>query len=85
MLRLAWTFVKIRLLTRERDGSSRCLKGLRNLVGLNDAGMLDCWILINGADDGVGQDYPAYRDAHRQLLQDYVDRFVVHAGTAAPQ
>jgi tetratricopeptide (TPR) repeat protein len=53
---------------------------LRNLLELNDAGMLDCWILINGADDGIAKDYDAYRKEHRQLLYDYLDRFVVHGG-----
>jgi hypothetical protein len=53
---------------------------LRNLVELSDAGMLDCWILINGADQGIQQDYDAYRNTHRQLLHDYVDRFVAHGG-----
>jgi tetratricopeptide (TPR) repeat protein len=60
-------------------------ESLRNLVALNDAGMLDCWILVNGADDGIAQDYPAYRDAHRQLLHDYIDRFVIHGAATAPQ
>ncbi len=55
-------------------------ESLRNIVELNDAGMLDCWILINGADQGIAQDYDAYRKEHRQLLHDYLDRFVVHGG-----
>jgi hypothetical protein len=42
--------------------------------------MLDCWILISGADEGIAKDYDAYRDGHRQLLHDYMERFVVHAG-----
>jgi tetratricopeptide (TPR) repeat protein len=58
-------------------------ENLRNLVELNDAGMLDCWILINGADQGIAQDYDAYRKDHRQLLHDYLARFVVH-GAASP-
>ena len=57
----------------------------RNLLEVSDAGMLDCWILINGADQGITQDYPAYRDAHRQLLHDYLARFVVHGGVNAAQ
>ena len=57
----------------------------RNLLELGDAGMLDCWILINGADQGITRDYPAYRDAHRQLLHDYLARFVVHGGVNAAQ
>ena len=57
-------------------------ESLRNLLALNDAGMLDCWILINGADQGITQDYPAYLKEHRQLLFDYLDRFVVHGGVS---
>lgn len=55
-------------------------ESLRNLVELSRAGMLDCWILINGADQGIVQDYDAYRKTHRQLLHDYLARFVVHGG-----
>jgi tetratricopeptide (TPR) repeat protein len=56
-------------------------ESLRNLLDLSDAGMLDCWILINGADQGIAQDYPAYRQDHRQLLDDYLAKFVIHGGT----
>jgi len=59
-------------------------ESLRNLVALYDAGMLDCWILINAADQGIAQDYPAYLKDHRQLLFDYMDRFVVHGGVNPP-
>ena len=60
-------------------------ESLRNLVDLNDAGMLDCWILINGADQGIAQDYASYRNEHRQLLHDYLERFVVHGGVNSIQ
>jgi tetratricopeptide (TPR) repeat protein len=55
-------------------------ESLRNLLSVYEAGMLDCWILISGPDEGIARDYDAYRKAHRQLLYDYVDRFVVHGG-----
>lgn len=55
-------------------------ESLRNLLELSDAGMLDCWILLNGADNGIAQDYPAYRKDHQQLLHDYIARFIVHGG-----
>jgi hypothetical protein len=55
-------------------------ESLHNLVEVSNAGMLDCWILISGADEGIAKDYDAYRDGHRQLLHDYMERFVVHAG-----
>ena len=60
-------------------------ESLRNLLDLSDAGMLDCWILISGADNGIAQDYAAYRDGHRQLLHDYIARFVVHGGVNPAQ
>ena len=60
-------------------------ESLRNLVELNNAGMLDCWILINGTDEGIAQDYDSYRNTHRQLLHDYLSRFVVHGGVATAQ
>ena len=60
-------------------------ESLRDLLEVSDAGMLDCWILINGADEGIAQDYAAYRDRHRQLLHDYLARFVVHGGASAAQ
>jgi tetratricopeptide (TPR) repeat protein len=60
-------------------------ESLRNLIELNDAGMLDCWILISGADNGIAQDYDAYRKQHRQLLHDYFSRFVVHGGVSPAQ
>jgi hypothetical protein len=47
-------------------------ESLRNLIQLNDAGMLDCWILINAADQTIAQDYDGYRKEQRQLLQDYL-------------
>jgi tetratricopeptide (TPR) repeat protein len=56
-------------------------ESLRNLLDLSDAGMLDCWILINGADQGIAQDYAAYRQDHRQLLSDYLAKFVIHGGS----
>ncbi len=60
-------------------------ESLRNLLQVSDAGMLDCAILINGADDGIAQDYDAYRKQHRQLLHDYLARFVVHGGVSPVQ
>jgi hypothetical protein len=47
--------------------------------------MLDCSILISGADEGIAQDYDAYCNLHRKLLHDYIARFVVHGGVSPPQ
>jgi tetratricopeptide (TPR) repeat protein len=51
---------------------------LKSLLALEKDGMLECWILLNGADLGITQDYGAYRAIHRELLHAYVDKYVVH-------
>jgi tetratricopeptide (TPR) repeat protein len=56
-------------------------ESLRNLVDLTNDGMLDCWILISAADQGIAQDYAAYRDQHRKQLHDYLAHYVVHGGS----
>jgi hypothetical protein len=58
---------------------------LRTIMELADAGMIDCFILINAADQGIAQDYDAYRNQHRKLLHDYLERFVVHGGVEFQQ
>jgi tetratricopeptide (TPR) repeat protein len=70
----------VAVLKEKKVAADKLDESLRNLVELSDAGMLDCWILINGADQGIAQDYDAYRREHRQLLHDYLERFVVHGG-----
>jgi hypothetical protein len=56
-------------------------ESLRNLLELKKAGMLDCWILISGADHGITLDYAAYRKEHRQLLHDYVTNVMIQSGS----
>jgi hypothetical protein len=48
------------------------------LLDLDKDGMLECWILLNGADQGIVQDYAAYRATHRALLHAYIDKYVIH-------
>jgi tetratricopeptide (TPR) repeat protein len=51
---------------------------LKSLVALDKDGMLECWILLNHADQGIARDYASYREAHRDLLHAYMDKYVVH-------
>ena len=51
---------------------------LKSLIALDKDGMLECWILLNGADQGIAQDYAAYRATHRELLHAYMDKYVIH-------
>ncbi len=70
----------VSVLKEQKAAPDKLDESLRNLVELSDAGMLDCWILINGFDDGIQRDYSSYRKEHRKLLHDYLARFVVHGG-----
>jgi tetratricopeptide (TPR) repeat protein len=51
---------------------------LKSLLALYKDGMLECWIVLNGADQGIVQDYAAYRATHRELLRAYIDKYVIH-------
>lgn len=51
---------------------------LKSLIALDKDGMLECWILLNHADQGIAQDYVAYRATHRELLRAYMDKYVIH-------
>jgi tetratricopeptide (TPR) repeat protein len=51
---------------------------LRTLKALDADGMLECWILLDDADQGIAQDYVAYRAVHRDLLHAYIAKYDVH-------
>lgn len=47
------------------------------LLELDKDGMLECWILLDHADQGIAQDYTAYRATHRDLLHAYIAKYDV--------
>jgi len=51
---------------------------MKSLLALDQDGMLECWILLDHADQGIAQDYVAYRAAHRDLLHAYIAKYEVH-------
>jgi tetratricopeptide (TPR) repeat protein len=51
--------------------------GLNTLIKIDHEGLLEPYVLMNRADDGIVQDYAAYRTANRQKLNQYLDEFVV--------
>lgn len=51
---------------------------LKSLKALDADRMLECWILLDHADQGIAQDYVAYRAAHRDLLHAYIAKYDVH-------
>jgi len=51
---------------------------LKTLAELEKDGMLECWILLDNPDQGVAQDYVAYRAEHRELMHKYIEKYDVH-------
>lgn len=58
--------------------------GLLLLLKLHDAGLLQAYILFSLGDAGIAKDYSAYRAAHRDKLEEYMDKFVVPPAPAEP-
>jgi tetratricopeptide (TPR) repeat protein len=50
---------------------------LATLVKLDEEGLLEAYILLNRADQGIARDYAGYRKAHRDQLRRYLDEYVV--------
>jgi hypothetical protein len=53
---------------------------LAKLKKLNDEGLLDAYLLMARADQGLAQDHPAYLASNRALLRRYVIEYVVRGG-----
>ena len=51
---------------------------IQSLMALEKDGMLECWILLDHPDEGIAQDYVAYREGHRDLMRAYVAKYDVH-------
>jgi tetratricopeptide (TPR) repeat protein len=55
------------------------------LLRVYEAGLIDAYVLFSLGDDGIAQDYTAYRATHRAQLESYLDRFVMpQARPSAP-
>jgi len=50
---------------------------LTALVKLSDEGLLEAFILISRADNGIAKDYASYRNAHRDKIQQYITEWVI--------
>ena len=72
-LRTVITFVAEKKIAKDKLDPT-----LTSLMALEKDGMLECWILLNQADQGIAQDYAAYRATHSELLHAYMDKYVVH-------
>jgi len=47
------------------------------LLKLHQAGMIEPYVLLSDADDGIAHDYNGYREKNRQKLEQYLSEFVV--------
>ena len=53
---------------------------LAKLKKLNDEGLLEAYILLAHADEGISKDHPAYLQANREKLRRYMIEYVVTGG-----
>jgi tetratricopeptide (TPR) repeat protein len=49
------------------------------LLKLDEAALIDPYVLFSLGDDGIARDYKAYRAVNRAKLEDYMDKFVMPA------
>jgi hypothetical protein len=52
------------------------------LVHLYEEGLLEPYILLGKADEGIAQDYASYRKDHRDKLIQYLNEYVAPAATS---
>ena len=58
------------------DAASRELKPtIATLAAIDKAGLLEPFVLLDAADEGIAQDYPAFRQLHRDALVRYINEF----------
>jgi tetratricopeptide (TPR) repeat protein len=57
---------------------------LKALKKLQQEELLESWILLNDADNGIAQDYTAYRDGHREELTKYIREYLIHESVKQP-
>ena len=50
---------------------------LASLVKLLDEGLLESFILISRAEEGIAKDYESYRDAHRDKIGQYIAEWII--------
>lgn len=53
---------------------------LATLLKLNEAGLLEAYILLGRADKGIAQDYASYRKTNRDKLRRYMVEYVLTGG-----
>jgi len=68
------------LTNHEKDGKIKSLNPqLATLKKLSQAGLIEAYVLFARVDDGIAQDYVAYRDKHRDKIRQYLGDNVLPA------
>jgi len=62
---------------KDSKGKTKLDPSIANLVKLNDAGLLEAFILLAKPDAGIARDYESYRTANRAKLRQYLLEYVV--------
>ena len=70
--------VAAEMLEKAKAGEKGLEDNLRTLALLGKTGMLEPYVLVSAADEGIAQDYDAYRDAHRDAVRTYIKEQVLH-------
>lgn len=66
----------VRVQVKEKPGT-KLTPSLQNLMKLNDAGLIEAYVLFVRPDESIGRDYFAYRKSNREKLKQYWLKFVV--------
>jgi hypothetical protein len=70
----------VRVLKERKDYAKKTKEldpGLLEVIQIDEAGLLEPYVLLNRADTEISRDYPAYRAANREKVRAYLDQFVV--------
>lgn len=66
--------------TADKKQQTQLSPSLAKLKKLDEEGLLEAYILLARADEGIAQDYPAYLRANRDKLRRYVFEYVITGG-----
>lgn len=66
------------------DGPTKTDVNIRLLLRLYHEQMIEPYVLLNAADQGIGQDYAQYRAKNRAKLEEYLGELVVPKPANAP-
>jgi hypothetical protein len=68
----------VRVQVKEKPGT-KLTPSLQNLMKLNDAGLIEAYVLFVRPDESIVRDYFTYRKSNREKLKQYWLKFVVGA------